>query len=64
MLASFTVNHLKEDSLIDFHINKRGDLIDAIATELWCYFATDEDIRDQALEEVEEKLVQIQSLKI
>lgn len=55
-LATFTINHLKEDSLIDFHINKRGDLIDAMATEYGVSFATDEDIRDQALEEVEEKL--------
>ena len=62
-LATFTINHLKEDSLIDFHINKRGDLIDATATEYGVSFATDEDIRDR-LEEVEENSVQIQLLKI
>jgi len=55
-LASYTINHLKEDQLIEFEINKRIDLIDAMATEYGVSFATDEDIKDQALEEVEEKI--------
>ena len=55
-LASYTINHLKEDQLIDFEIDKRTDLIDAMATEYGVSFATDEDIKDQALEEVEEKI--------
>ena len=55
-LASYTINHLKEDQLIEFEINKRLDLIDAMATEYGVSFATDEDIKDQALEEVEEKI--------
>ena len=55
-LASYTINHLKEDQLIDFEIDRRTDLIDAMATEYGVSFATDEDIKDQALEEVEEKI--------
>ena len=55
-LASYTINHLKEDGLIDFNIAHRLDLIDAMATEYGVSFATDEDIRDQAIEEVEEKM--------
>lgn len=55
-LASFTINHLKEDNIIEFGMDKRLELIDAMATELGVSFATDEDIKDQALEEVEEKM--------
>tara|TARA_B100000886_G_C20187850_1_gene392981 strand:- start:77 stop:523 length:447 start_codon:yes stop_codon:yes gene_type:complete len=55
-LASYTINHLKEDQIIDFNITIRVDLIDAMATEFGVSFATDEDIREQALEEVEEKM--------
>ena len=55
-LASYTINHLKEDEIIEFNITTRLDLIDAMATEFGVSFATDEDIREQALEEVEEKM--------
>ena len=55
-LASYTINHLKDDEMIDFNITTRLDLIDAMATEFGVSFATDEDIREQALEEVEEKM--------
>ena len=55
-LASYTINHLKDDEMIDFNITTRVDLIDAMATEFGVSFATDEDIREQALEEVEEKM--------
>ena len=55
-LASYTINHLKEDEIIDFNVTTRLDLIDAMATEYGVSFATDEDIREQALEEVEEKM--------
>lgn len=55
-LASYTINHLKDDELIEFNITIRVDLIDAMATEFGVSFATDEDIREQALEEVEEKM--------
>ncbi len=55
-LASYTINNLKENSLIDFEITNREALIDAMATEYGVSFATDEDIRDQAIEEVEDKM--------
>jgi hypothetical protein len=42
--------------MIEFDIDKREGLIDAMATEYGVSFATDEDIRDQAIEEVEEKM--------
>lgn len=54
-LATHTINHLKQDEIIDYAVDKRADLIDALATELGVSFSTDEDIRDQAIEEVEEK---------
>ena len=54
-LATHTINHLKQDDLIEYEVDKRSDLIDALATELGVSFSTDEDIRDQAIEEVEEK---------
>jgi hypothetical protein len=54
-LATHTINHLKQDSLIEYTAETRADLIDALATELGVSFSTDEDIRDQAVEEVEEK---------
>jgi hypothetical protein len=55
-LSAYTVNHLKESGLIDFNISARGDLVDAMATEFGVSFATDEDIKQQALEEVEDKI--------
>lgn len=55
-LAAFTINHLKEGNLIVFDTAQREALIDAMATEYGVSFATDEDIRDQAIEEVEDKL--------
>lgn len=55
LMAVYLVNHLKEKSLIDFAIEKRTDLIEALATELGVSFSTDEDIREQAIEDVEEK---------
>lgn len=54
-LAKYTIDHLKEAKFIEFHVDKRNELIDALATELGVSFATDEDIKDQAIEEVEEK---------
>lgn len=55
-LASHTINHLKESGMIDFEIEKREALIEAMATEFGVSFATDEDIKDQAIEEVAEKM--------
>ncbi|MCT4642804.1 MAG: hypothetical protein N4A33_10975 [Bacteriovoracaceae bacterium] len=54
-LATHTVNHLTQDNLIEYSADKRADLLDSLATELGVSFSTDEDIRDQAVEEVEEK---------
>ncbi|MGB0454256.1 MAG: hypothetical protein ACPGJV_11145 [Bacteriovoracaceae bacterium] len=55
-LASFTINYLKESNTIDFHVTNRDALIEAMATEFGVCFATDEDIKEQAIEEVEEKM--------
>lgn len=54
-LATHTINHLKQDGYIEYAADKRADLIDSLATELGVSFSTDEDIREQAIEEVEEK---------
>lgn len=54
-LATHTINHLKQADIIEYAADKRAELIDALATELGVAFSTDEDIRDQAIEEVEEK---------
>ncbi len=54
-LATHTINHLKQADIVEYAADKRADLIDALATELGVAFSTDEDIRDQAIEEVEEK---------
>jgi hypothetical protein len=54
-LALHTINHLKQSELISFQIDARSDLIDAMATEMGVSFATDENIKEQAIEEVEEK---------
>ena len=54
-LSQHTINHLKQAELIDFAADCRADLIDALATEYGVSFATDENIKEQAIEEVEEK---------
>ena len=55
-LANYTINSLAEKKFIEFDIGKRIDLIDAMATEYGVSFSTDEDIKDQAIEIVEEKM--------
>jgi len=55
-LASYTINFLTEKGMIEFDIEKREALIESMATEYGVGFATDEDIRDQAIEEIEEKM--------
>lgn len=55
-LASFTINHLKENNVIVFDSANRENLIDAMATEYAVCLATDEDIKEQAIEEVEDKV--------
>jgi len=54
-LSQHTINHLKQAELIDFAADTRADLVDALATEYGVSFATDENIKEQAIEEVEEK---------
>jgi len=54
-LSTHTINHLKQAELIDFAADMRADLIEALATEYGVSFATDENIKEQAIKEVEEK---------
>ncbi len=55
-LAVYTIDNLYENKIIEFGPDQRMALIDAMATELGVSFATDEDIKDQAIEDVEEKM--------
>ena len=55
-LAMYVINLLSEQGIIEFNIEDREALVDAMATEFGVSFATDEDIRDQAIEEVEDKM--------
>ena len=55
-LSSYAINHLKEDGVIEFRVDARIPLIEAMATEFGVCFSTDEDIKEQAIEEVEEKM--------
>jgi hypothetical protein len=54
-LSIHMINHLKGAEMIDFSVDSRADLIEALATEFGVSFATDENIKEQAIEEVEEK---------
>ena len=55
-LSAYTINYLKENGMIVFDSAKRVELIDAMATEFAVSLATDEDIKEQAIEEVEDKM--------
>lgn len=55
LLSTYMLNHLTENEIVEYQIENRAALIDALAVELNVSFATDEDIREQAIEEVEEK---------
>jgi hypothetical protein len=55
LLGSYLVNHLQETEIIEYPIDKRSELIEGLATELAVSFSTDEDIVEQAIEEVQEK---------
>ena len=55
-LSTHTINHLKQAEMIDFAADSRADLIEAMATEFGVSFATDENIKEQAIEEVEAAL--------
>lgn len=54
-LATYTINHLTQAEIVEYPVEKRADVIDKLAGELNVSLATEEDIRDQAIEEVEEK---------
>ncbi len=55
-IASYTINHLLDRNMIELSMDKRLDLIESMATEYGVSFATDEDIKQQAIEEVEDKM--------
>lgn len=61
LLASYMINHLKENEFIEFAPENRVELIEAFATELGVSFSTDEDIKEQAIEEVEEKFGEVEA---
>lgn len=54
-LATHIVNHLTQKKIIEYGVEHRSQIIDALATELAVGLSTDEDIKEQAIEEVEEK---------
>lgn len=54
-LALYIINHLNQQELIEFAVDNRQAVTEKLAIELNVSFATDEDIRDQAIEEVQEK---------
>lgn len=55
-MATYTINNLLETNIIEISMDKRLDLVDALATEYGVSFATDDDIKQQAIEEVEDKM--------
>jgi len=55
-IATYTINHLLENNMIELSMDKRLDLVDSMATEYGVSFATDDDIKQQAIEEVEDKM--------
>ena len=57
-LAHFTINFLTEEKFVEYHVENRLEIVERLATEYGVSLATDEDIKDQAIEEVEEKLGQ------
>ncbi|MCY4644315.1 MAG: hypothetical protein OXB88_06810 [Bacteriovoracales bacterium] len=59
-LAAYTLNYLTEHKIVQYNVDVRLDIIEAMATELGVGLSTDDDIRDQAIEEVEEKMGLVQ----
>jgi hypothetical protein len=55
-LAAYVINYLKDAGYIDFNPGIRLELVDALATEMAVGLSTDEDIKEQAIEEVEDKM--------
>ena len=54
-LSTHITNYLQQQKIIEYAVDKRVSLIDSLATELGASFATDENIKEQAIEEIEEK---------
>jgi cell division ATPase FtsA len=61
-LALHTINHLGQSEIIEFGVDHRAEITEKLATELNVSFATDEDIKEQAIEEVQEKFGEDNSL--
>jgi hypothetical protein len=61
LLAGYTINHLQEQKFIEYPVDKRIDLIESLATELGVSLSTDEDIKEQAIEEVEDKFGEVEA---
>lgn len=55
-LARYTIDHLVDKKYIIFSPENREVLVDELATEYGVSFSTEEDIKEQAIEEVEDKL--------
>ncbi|MBT3983742.1 MAG: hypothetical protein HOE90_20475 [Bacteriovoracaceae bacterium] len=55
-LAVHVLNNLNEANMVEFHAEQRAALLDKLCMELNVSFATDEDIKDQAIEEVQDKM--------
>lgn len=54
-MSTFLINHLSEAEIIEYSVDARHDVIDELATELGVSFSTDEDVKEQAIEEVQDK---------
>ncbi|MCB9092798.1 MAG: hypothetical protein H6621_04055 [Halobacteriovoraceae bacterium] len=54
-LATYVLDHLQQAEIAEYPVDKRPVLIEALAIELGVSFSTDEDIKEQAIEEVQEK---------
>lgn len=55
-LATHTIDHLVKDKCLEYPVDKRAHIIDKLATELGVGLSTEEDIIQQSIEEVEDKL--------
>ncbi|MBF0205643.1 MAG: hypothetical protein HQK53_02015 [Oligoflexia bacterium] len=55
-LARYTLDHLVDRRYVIFAPENRENLVEELATEYGVSFSTEEDIKEQAIEEVEDKL--------
>jgi hypothetical protein len=54
-MANHMLNQLHEAGIVEYGIDKRSEIIEILATELNVSFSTEDDIKDQAVEEVQDK---------